>query len=137
MGVAWARILCTAGTRLLDQPRSWLHARARPGPGPPPLLRFGGVHTPPPELRVMEQRGAADDEAALRAGARSGSGLFLYDPFQARRDLDSASARETCHHWVVGETGAVEVDVSNPSSVPMRVRIRVFVVLACGQLKYW
>lgn len=81
---------------------------------------------------MVEQRGAAGDEASLSAGARSGSGLFLYDPFQARRDLDSASARETCHHWVVGETGAVEVDVSNPSSVPMRVRALVFGVLGCA-----
>lgn len=100
--------------------------RARPGPGPPPLLHFIGVQQPPEELRVIQRRQGNAESPSTRkngpSGDGNGSGLFLYDPFQAKRKSSGSQKDPGPVSWVVGETGAVEIEVSNPSSVPMRVR---------------
>ncbi|KAL6781628.1 hypothetical protein ACKKBF_B08795 [Auxenochlorella protothecoides x Auxenochlorella symbiontica] len=94
--------------------------RARPGPGPPPLLRFLAARPSAPALQLVALGAPAP------ASPGTPGGPFLYDPFAARRGVAAAAgAAAAAGHapleWVVGEPAAVEVEVSNPSAVSLRI----------------
>ena len=104
--------------------------KLRHGAGPPPLL-----HAPRAlELSPDRRPRAANDRGPTSPAGDDGS-VFLYDPYSERRRKDERvqSSRGSDRHgnashddgpraWVVGELGALEVEVSNPTSIGIKVR---------------
>lgn len=50
--------------------------------------------------------------------AGEAKGPFIFTPFAARRE---PAVPEGPVQWVAGETATVEVDISNPTTVPIKV----------------
>lgn len=70
-----------------------LPRRARPGPGPPPLLFLLAPRPPPlPQRPVRFTIGLRQPGNGALTG-RPGSGPFLYDPFSAKREQASRSRK--------------------------------------------
>ena len=98
--------------------------------GPPPL-----VHNPRPmELKYDKKPMLfnVDLDGKETSADNSKYGVFLYDPFSEKRtkgmiDVQGTKTLTTpkCE-WVVGELGFVEIEVSNPTSVSIKVGSIVF-----------
>lgn len=109
--------------------------RARPGKGPPPLLRGPKTRPPPPALApiwMVEDPSAANATSPGSIQSPSSrQSLFLYDPFSARRQKERGEASKkagmwpdgdsTAIHWVCGESAALDIEVANPSSVSIQI----------------
>ncbi|KAL4423746.1 hypothetical protein ABPG75_001047 [Micractinium tetrahymenae] len=97
----------------------------RSGPGPPPLLFFLAPRRPPlPQRPVQFTIGLRQPGNGALTG-RPGSGPSLYDPFSAKREQAAAAMSQAVAvgpvQWVCGELAGMEVEVSNPAAVGMRV----------------
>ena len=108
--------------------------RSRPGKGPPPLLRGPTPRAPPAPLApiwIHENPSPGNASPSTIQSPSSLQSLFLYDPFSARRqkargelskkggicgDGDSSNM-----YWVCGESGVLDIEVANPSSVSIQI----------------
>lgn len=108
--------------------------KARPGPGPPPHLRLLGPRPPAPHLRPVTLKFTPFSSRNPAASSKDGgdddgqghSGPFLYDPFAAKRAAKQASQIAAAGPgyvcWVKDEVAVVDVEVSNPAAVGIKVR---------------
>lgn len=100
--------------------------KARPGRGPPPLLLVWGPRPLPTTLQPVR---LVVDPSAVPQSPAGRQGLFLYDPFAAKRKLEKAGSGDpaseseagTVTEWVCGEMAVVDIEVSNPSSVSIKI----------------
>ncbi|KAK9846875.1 hypothetical protein WJX84_009549 [Apatococcus fuscideae] len=92
--------------------------RQRSGPGPPPLLIFCRCLPLPEPLRPQELQ-------ILPTNARGPQeGPFIYSAFGDRQQQQQAAAegmRQQEARWVAGEMGSVEIEISNPTTMQMKV----------------
>lgn len=98
--------------------------RARPCKGPPPVLFLVS-------MKPLEGSNALKLLDLTRLGAFHTSPImspkesnpFLYDAFSAKRKEKKQDGKEVINvvDWVCGEPGSVEVEISNPSPLHIRV----------------
>ncbi|BDA44212.1 probable trafficking protein particle complex subunit 9 at N-terminal half [Coccomyxa sp. Obi] len=99
--------------------------KRRGGPGPPPLLSL--VRPLPASEALLPRRVEvkASDTVGLAEGSLAGSlSPFIYNAFKAvtGKDRPSVPAGEDGSiSWVCGEVATVEVEIRNPTVIPIKV----------------
>ena len=88
--------------------------KLRPCAGPPPLLSFlrplkAALHLAPRAIDFTHAEG-------LSSGQQDGP--FIFTPFSTRQKAEDAGAPLG---WLCGEVATVEVEISNPTAVPIKV----------------
>ena len=88
--------------------------KQRPCAGPPPLLSFlrplkATPHLAPRAINFARVEG-------LTPGKQDGP--FIFTPFSARQKVEDTGAPV---EWLCGEVASVEVEISNPTAVPIKV----------------
>ena len=87
--------------------------KQRPGAGPPPLLSCLRPLKAAPHLAARPI-----DFAAVKGAGEGSAGPFIFTPFDASKKAEDAS---TPLEWLCGEVASVEVEISNPTAVPIKV----------------
>jgi len=140
---AWraaAAILCHHSSHLAEDRQQWLFDTLKVackytdqnvlrGPGPPPLVNLIAIQASPRWLQPVDVKGAA---------ASTIKGPFIFSAFDARAVVEKKKIR-----WVCNENCKVDVEVSNPCSIPINVE-RMFlagfyedeIVEAGGRIPY-
>jgi hypothetical protein len=85
------------------------------------LHRFTDCRVPRPTATAQH------DKPSLPPRAGEAKGPFIFTPFAARRE---PAAPEGPVQWVAGEAATVEVDISNPTTIPIKVGRRLWPLLA-------
>ena len=114
--------LVAAASQMVPQEKN------RAGAGPPPLLHALAPRSPPLALAPIWIEQDLNAAAASVQSPSARQGLFLYDPFSARRQKQRGQQRTkakgddgTTVHWVCGETASIDIEVANPASVSIKI----------------
>jgi hypothetical protein len=122
--------------RALEAAAALLPAEGGREEHPPPAAALLAVRPPPPWRRPSAEpqriAGAdAADAAGAAPGGEGGSGgvparraaVFVFSPFERARAAAAAARAAAAHAatWVAGEEAELEVALSNPCAVPLRV----------------
>eukprot|EP00884_Botryococcus_braunii_P014443 jgi/Botrbrau1/229/Bobra.0022s0208.1 len=88
--------------------------RVRAGPGPPPLLSFRRAVSPDASRSAFPLR------LAMGSSTSTSNGPFIYNPYAAK-EKEKAQENSGPVRWIAGERAYVEIEIRNPTTVPIKV----------------